>query len=208
MTIKQVLFTLITLFVFTLSATAQEVTEGKASYYGNKFHGRRTSSGERYHRDSLTCAHRTLPFGTKLKVRNKKNGHEVIVRVTDRGPFGPGRIVDLSLAAAKELDMLQAGVVAVEVTTIDDSTPAKADKDERRIPEFDLRHPDRTSGYAAFTLPGYSAYLHLDTLPASVAKRCAQLLTSAQRHPLWTDKNKRRPAKDGKAEDLRTEGDK
>ena len=92
--------------------------KGKASYYGNKFHGRRTSDGSRYHKDSLTCAHRTLPFGTLLKVRNQKNGREVVVKVTDRGPFGPGRIVDLSMAAAREIGMVQQGVVPVEVTRV------------------------------------------------------------------------------------------
>lgn len=107
------------MFTATLAVeTLQAQTTGKASYYGNKFHGRRTSSGERYHRDSLTCAHKSLPFGTLLKVRNLKNGEEVVVKVTDRGPFAPGRVVDLSFAAAKELNMLAAGVVKVEVTNL------------------------------------------------------------------------------------------
>ena len=97
---------------------AQKTSVGDATYYGNKFHGRRTSDGSRYHRDSLTCAHRTLPFGTLLKVRNTSNGREVVVKVTDRGPFRRGGIVDLSFAAAKEIDMLRAGVVRVEVTPV------------------------------------------------------------------------------------------
>ena len=63
------------------------IKQGNATYYGNRWHGRRTSSGEVYHRDSLTCAHRTLPFGTTLLVKNKRNGKEVVVKVTDRGPF-------------------------------------------------------------------------------------------------------------------------
>ena len=69
----------------------------------------------------MTCAHRTLPFGTLLRVRNKKNDKEVIVEVTDRGPFRKGAIVDLSLAAAKELDIIHAGVAKVEVTRVDPS---------------------------------------------------------------------------------------
>lgn len=92
--------------------------QGKASYYGNKFHGRLTSSGERYHRDSLTCAHRTLPFGTLLKVRNVRNGREVIVEVNDRGPFCRGRIVDLSRAAAEEIGIIASGVAKVEVINL------------------------------------------------------------------------------------------
>lgn len=68
----------------------------KASYYANKFHGRKTASGALYHKDSLTCAHKTLPFGTILKVRNPRNDKEVYVKVTDRGPFIKGRTIDLS----------------------------------------------------------------------------------------------------------------
>lgn len=101
-----------------LPVSAQQKEVGKASYYGNKFHGRRTSDGSRYHRDSLTCAHRTLPFGTMIRVRNMANGREVVVKVTDRGPFARGRIVDLSYAAAKKIDMLQAGVTRVEVVPV------------------------------------------------------------------------------------------
>ena len=112
---------ILTLICFVLSGTiamAQEVQTGKASYYGKKFHGRRTSNGSIYHIDSLTCAHRTYSFGTLLKVRNVKNGKEVIVKVNDRGPFITGRIIDLSYTAAKEIGMLSAGVVNVEVTKV------------------------------------------------------------------------------------------
>ena len=109
------------LFVFASQIISAQ-TEGGASYYANKFHGRRTSSGAIYHKDSLTCAHRTLPFGTRLRVRNIRNGKEVVVKVTDRGPFCKGRIVDLSLAAAKEIDMIRSGVVRVEVTRLENDT--------------------------------------------------------------------------------------
>lgn len=117
MKFQKIIFILATILSLT-TTTAQAQSKGKASYYGNKFHGRRTSDGSRYHKDSLTCAHRTLPFGTLLKVRNQKNGREVVVKVTDRGPFGPGRIVDLSMAAAREIGMVQQGVVPVEVTRV------------------------------------------------------------------------------------------
>ena len=76
-----------------LAALAQ-VQSGKASYYAKHFSGKRTASGERLHHDSLTCAHRTYPFGTMLKVTNPANGKSVIVRVTDRGPYVKGRIID------------------------------------------------------------------------------------------------------------------
>ena len=76
-------------------AVMAQTQRGKASYYSKRATGARTSSGERLHHDSLTCAHRTYPFGTLLRVTNENNGKEVIVRVTDRGPRGRGRIIDL-----------------------------------------------------------------------------------------------------------------
>ena len=100
----------------TLSLSAQ--SQGKASYYSNSLHGRRVSDGSRYHKDSLTCAHRTLPFGTLLKVTNKVNGKEVVVKVNDRGPFIKGRVVDLSMAAARELGMVSSGVASVTVEQV------------------------------------------------------------------------------------------
>lgn len=119
MTIQKAITILTTFVAMALAfpAMAQQ-SHGKASYYGNGVHGHRTSDGSRYHKDSLTCAHRTLPFGTLLKVTNKKNGREVVVRVTDRGPYVRGRVVDLSMAAAKELDMVSAGVASVMVEPI------------------------------------------------------------------------------------------
>lgn len=90
-----------------------------ASFYGGKFHGRKTASGERFDKNALTCAHKSLPFDTVLIVTNPKNGKSVTVRVNDRGPFIRGRDVDLSYAAAKEIGMIQAGVIPVEVVIID-----------------------------------------------------------------------------------------
>ena len=75
---------------------------GVASWYGSKFHGRKTASGERYNQNKMTAAHKTLPFGSRVRVRNEKNGKTVIVVINDRGPFVKGRIIDLSRAAAKE----------------------------------------------------------------------------------------------------------
>ncbi len=95
-----------------------QVEKGKASYYADKFKGRHTSSGEPYSPDSLTCAHRTYPFGTHLLVSWPAHGSSVIVRVNDRGPFGKGRVVDLSKAAAQQLGMLLAGVAEVEVQVV------------------------------------------------------------------------------------------
>ncbi|MFM9902655.1 MAG: septal ring lytic transglycosylase RlpA family protein [Polaromonas sp.] len=90
---------------------AQE--QGGASWYARYFHGRRTANGERYDQNQLTAAHKTLPFGTVVRVRSEVNGKEVDVRINDRGPFVAGRVIDLSQAAAKALGMLQLGVKRV-----------------------------------------------------------------------------------------------
>jgi rare lipoprotein A len=91
----------------------QEIARGLASWYGRKFHGRRTASGERFNMNDFTAAHPSLPFGTRLMVRNPANGREVAVRVNDRGPHTGNRIIDLSRAAAKAIGLLEAGVGTV-----------------------------------------------------------------------------------------------
>ncbi|MFV3307317.1 septal ring lytic transglycosylase RlpA family protein [Pseudomonas sp. NY15181] len=93
--------------------------EGTASYYGKAHHGKRTASGERFNLNALTAAHRTLPFGTRVKVTNLNNGRSVVVRINDRGPFGRGRIIDLSRAAAEQLNMLRTGTAPVRLESLD-----------------------------------------------------------------------------------------
>ena len=107
--------TTILLCFFILSCSRPIVEQGKASYYADKYKGRKTSSGETYRHRKMTAAHRTLPFGTKVKVTNLQNGKKVKVRINDRGPFIPGRIIDLSKKAARKLDMVNDGVVQVEM---------------------------------------------------------------------------------------------
>jgi rare lipoprotein A len=89
--------------------------EGNASWYGAPFHGRRASNGEIYDMYKLTAAHRTLPFETMVRVTNLNNGKSTVVRITDRGPFVENRVIDLSFAAAREIDSVGAGVVPVRV---------------------------------------------------------------------------------------------
>lgn len=95
-----------------------EIGRGMASWYGRGLHGKRTASGERFDEADLTAAHRTLPFGTRVLVRNLRNGREVMVRINDRGPWAKERIIDLSKAAAAALDMLQAGEAPVVILPI------------------------------------------------------------------------------------------
>ena len=128
---------LLTGFTFLLA----QKQKGKATYYSKKATGTRTASGERLHHDSMTCAHRTYPFGTLLKVTNPSNKQEVIVKVTDRGPFTRGRIIDLSWGAAKELGILADGVAMVTVERIDSADIIKVpyrSKERREPREFDF----------------------------------------------------------------------
>ena len=93
--------------------------QGWASWYGPGFHGRLTASGERFNQYVMTAAHKTLPFGTKVRVTNLNNGTSVIVRINDRGPFTPGRVIDLSSAAARVLGMVNSGVAPVKVEVME-----------------------------------------------------------------------------------------
>ena len=141
---QKIVVSLLSLLAFTAMYAQDDNTKvGNATYYGDRWHGRRTASGSSYHKDSLTCAHRTLPFGTLLHVRNPKNGKAVVVKVTDRGPYRANTIVDLSKAAAEQIDMIRAGVAQVEVTQVlPATTPAKAlDNETPAIPQFQLYDP-------------------------------------------------------------------
>lgn len=112
---------------------------GKATYYSRRATGARASDGSRVHHDSLTCAHRTLPFGTRLKVTNLKTGQWTVVRVTDRGPYGRGKMIDLSYRAAKEIGMLSAGIAMVEIEVVRDTpTPLRPDDAGYQPREFEM----------------------------------------------------------------------
>jgi rare lipoprotein A len=95
--------------------SVSEVAVGEASWYGTKFHGRTTASGEPFDMNRLTAAHRTLPFGTRVRVVNEANGRSVVVRVNDRGPFAGRRIIDLSRAAAEKIGLRNQGVGVVKL---------------------------------------------------------------------------------------------
>ncbi len=92
---------------------------GVASYYGAEFHGRPTASGEIFDMDGFTCAHRTLPLGTTVRITNLENGKSIELKVNDRGPFVDGRIVDLSRGAAEKLGMIQSGTAIVKIEVVD-----------------------------------------------------------------------------------------
>ena len=146
--------------------------KGYSTYYSDKFHGRPTASGEKYDKNELTCAHKTLPFNTMLKVTNLNNKKSVIVRVIDRGPFRAGYHTDLSRKAAEQIDMINAGVCPVTVEVVglngkvqDDKKDPKDDKkdpkdDKKEVPNDNVvKNPtewQKTKGY--YTVEGTKAF--------------------------------------------------
>lgn len=109
-------------------AASGDATEGKVAYYGKKFNGRKTASGERFNSGALTMAHKTLPFGTMVKVTNLKTNKSVVVRVNDRGPSTPDRIGDLTTAAAGKIRMLRSGIADVKMEVVGQAKARKAKK--------------------------------------------------------------------------------
>jgi len=127
--------------------TSGSVERGIASWYGPGFDGRRTASGERYKRNALTAAHRTLPFGTRVQVMNRENGSSVVVTINDRGPFARGRVIDLSYQAARELGVAITGTADVELAILG---PEANDPPATRY----------TVQVGAFSDPDYAVLLH------------------------------------------------
>ena len=116
---SKIIYLALFLYPIILMGQTGYVQEGKASFYADKFEGRTTASGERYSHTRSTCAHLTLPFGTLVRVTNLANNQTVIVRVNDRGPFVPNRIIDLSRSAAEKLGFTQYGVADVKIEAIE-----------------------------------------------------------------------------------------
>lgn len=151
---RKTVATIVALMAMVALPLLAQTQRGRASFYSKRATGSRTSSGERLHHDSLTCAHRTYAFGTLLKVTNERNGRSVVVRVTDRGPHSRGRIIDLSHAAADRLGMISQGVAVVKVERYHDpNIPYRPDDKEAPEIDFDITE---------YTLPA-SGVLHFPT---------------------------------------------
>ena len=135
--IKEIVITTLTL-LFSYTPLGAQTQRGVASYYSKSWTGRRTANGDWLHHDSLTCAHKTYPFGTLLKVTNPANGLSVIVKVTDRGPYAKGRVVDLSVRAAKELGIISQGIAPVIVERYDQSIIPFKPAEILDEPEYDI----------------------------------------------------------------------
>lgn len=129
-------FCLVSAFTFS-----EKEEYGKAGYYADSLHGRKTASGEKYDKNELSCAHKSLPFGTKLRVTRLDNKKSVIVRVNDRGPFSEGYVIDLSRKAAEQIDLIKKGVAKVKVEIMESegkkSSKFKSIKEEEEDGEED-----------------------------------------------------------------------
>jgi rare lipoprotein A len=172
-----------------------DVEKGNASWYGDPYHGRRAASGEVFDMEQLTAAHRTLPFQTWVEVTNLTNGRQVMVRINDRGPFVDGRIIDLSRAAARAVDMLRSGIAPVELRVVPPpaslpaSSPPPAPRNPGEAPSetpaegaVEAREPSNGE-YAvqagAFSDPGRAEALR-DALPFADSR-----VVSDPDRPLW-----------------------
>ncbi len=126
------LFSTLVFIAFSLNLSAQKmkVETGKCGFYADKYEGRATASGEKYNKAALTCSHKTLPFNTKIRVTRIDNNKSVVVRVNDRGPFIDGYVVDVSRAAAEELDLIKKGSAQVRVEVVETAVSANANNAE------------------------------------------------------------------------------
>ena len=161
------------------------VETGNASWYGAPYHNRRSSNGEIYDMHELTAAHRTLPLGSTVRVTNLKTGHSTVVRITDRGPFVEGRIVDLSLAAAKQADIWQAGVAQVRLEVL--RTPVPFDRGGRWAVQIgSFRHEDAArirwpTGFPAATRPPRCCASAVRWATGGCASESCRMIASAPR---------------------------
>jgi rare lipoprotein A len=129
------------------------VLRGRASWYASSFQGRRTTSGERYNRYKYTCAHKTLPFGTRLRVTNVKNGKSVVVRVSDRGPFRHQRILDLSEIAARPLGITTCGAATVVAEVVAETTPLGPATTPDNLAALYAADPNPNAAFTTYLVP-------------------------------------------------------
>ncbi|RZK88464.1 MAG: septal ring lytic transglycosylase RlpA family protein, partial [Hymenobacter sp.] len=141
----------------TIIPEAQEgyatVLRGRASWYGKRFQGMKTTSGERFNRFKYTCAHKTLPFGTRLRVTNLNTGATVVVRVTDRGPFRHERIIDLAEVAARPLGLVEAGAANVVAEVVPTTTPLGLTETPDNLAALQQADPNPQAPFTAYLLP-------------------------------------------------------
>ena len=140
-------------FIPAARAGYATVLRGRASWYGKYFQGKKTTNGERFNRFKYTCAHKTLPFGTRLRVTNLANGATVVVRVTDRGPFRHERIIDLAEVAARPLGLIAAGAATVVAEIVPATTPLGIADAPANLDELREADPNPEAPFTAYLLP-------------------------------------------------------
>ncbi|WP_198172581.1 septal ring lytic transglycosylase RlpA family protein [Hymenobacter ginkgonis] len=147
------------------------ILRGRASWYGKFFQGMKTTSGERFNRFKYTCAHKTLPFGTRLRVTNVSNGATVVVRVTDRGPFRHQRIIDLAEVAARPLGLVNTGAATVVAEVVPATTPLGLAETPDNLAVLKAGDPNPQAPFTAYLLPETTEQLPFATAtpPAAVA---------------------------------------
>ncbi|MBD2723553.1 septal ring lytic transglycosylase RlpA family protein [Hymenobacter armeniacus] len=155
------------------SAAGTTVLRGRASWYASSFQGRRTTSGERYNRFKYTCAHKTLPFGTRLRVTNVKNGKSVVVRVSDRGPFRHQRILDLSEIAARPLGITECGAATVVAEIVAETTPLGPATTPENLAALYAADPNPDAAFTTYLVPAAVDSAASSVKPALVAASAA-----------------------------------
>ena len=157
LTVFSVTFILFFLFVNGSNAQQVFVQKGIASFYADHFQGRLTANGDRYDKNELTAAHKTLAFGSKVKVTNLENQKSVIVRINDRGPFVKGRIIDLSKKAAEEIDIVRAGTGKIEIEVLEGSEVIEENPEQ--YPEADEKLTNKFNNPGLYLVNGEAATL-------------------------------------------------
>jgi rare lipoprotein A len=155
------------------------VLRGRASWYGRRFQGLRTSSGERFNRHEYTCAHKTLPFGTRLRVTNVDNGVTVVVRVSDRGPFRHQRIIDLAEVAARPLGLVEAGAASVVAEIVPSDTPLGIADTPDNLAQLQAGDPNPQAPFTAYLLPAPSPAPVVAAAATAPAKLAGPVATAA-----------------------------
>ncbi len=167
-----------------VTATSYSVVlRGRASWYGREHQGMRTSSGERFNRFKFTCAHKTLPFGTRLRVTNAKTGKTVVVRVSDRGPFRHQRIIDLAEVAARPLGIISQGAADVVAQIVPATTPLGPTATPANLLAIQAADPTPAAAFTTYELPSAADSLAAATLAAGSAALPAAASASASAAP-------------------------
>jgi rare lipoprotein A len=157
----------------TASLSYSTVLRGRASWYGRYHQGRRTSSGERFNRFKYTCAHKSLPFGTRLRVTNIKNGKSVVVRVSDRGPFRHQRIIDLAEVAARPLGIISLGAASVIAQVVPATTPLGPAAAPRNLLALQAADPNPAAAFTTYELKNLPDSAALAAAPAATPSATA-----------------------------------